>query len=141
MANENPLKLDSRPTQPTEFIIPKEHADTMIYVTVNIELKKKGWKYASYHIVSYRGNDIYPNKIPEPIDLKIDYAHKMDKKKLFLTSHISRFREDDENDTPAVIKYSLKFEAGDILLDEFTSESDTRNPSNFYAFIIFKNQL
>jgi hypothetical protein len=141
MANKNPLKLDSRPTEPTEFLIPKEHAETMIYLTIKIELKDKGWKYASYHIISYRGSDIYPNKIPEPIDLKIDYAKNMGKKKLFITSHVSRFREDAEKDTPSKIKYTLKIEAGDILLDEFKIESDHKNPSNFYAFILFKNEL
>lgn len=140
MANKNPLKLDTRPTEPTEFLIPKEHSETMIYLTIKVELMEKGWKYASFHIVSYRGTDIYPHKIPEPVDLKVDYAKNMNKKKCSITSHISRFREDAENEKPSKIKYSLKIEAGDILLDEFTLESDHKNPSNFHAFIIFKNQ-
>lgn len=140
MANKNPLVLDVRPTEPVEFLIPKEHAETMIYITVKIQLRDKGWKYASYHIISYRGIDIYPNKIPEPVDLKIDYAKNTVNKKLFITSHVSRFREDAANDTPTIFTYSIRIEAGDTLINEFSLDSDSHNPSNLYAFINFKLQ-
>lgn len=137
MANKNPISLDKRPDEPVSYDIPPEHKDTMIYLTVKIQLKEKGWQYAAFHNVSFRGNDIYPQKLPEPADLKIDYAKNLPKKKLFITSHISRFREDAETEIPAIVKYTLKIEAGDILLDEFVLESDTNNPSNFYSFIVF----
>jgi hypothetical protein len=137
MANQNPISLDVRPTSPTGYNVSETFKDTMLYITVKIQLKDKGWQFAGFHSVSLRGKDIYPNKLPEPSDLKLDYAKDLKEKKLFITSHISRFREDSENETPVIVKYSLKIEAGDTLLDEFIKESDTKNPSNFYSFIIF----
>jgi len=139
MANENPIKLDDRPVSPTEYSIPSEHMDTMIYITVKVQLEEKGWQYAAFHAISLRGKDIYPNKIPEPTDLKLDYGSSLVKGKLFLTSHISRIRNNSDDDTPTVVNYFLRIEAGDILLDEFTMASDTNNPSNFYSFLLFKS--
>lgn len=135
--NQNPISLDVRPVTPTIYKVPEVFKDTMLYITVKVLLKEKGWQYAAFHNISLRGKDIYPNKIPEPFDLKLDYPKNLQDKKLFATSHISRFRDDAENETPAIVKYSLKIEAGDTLLDEFIKDSDTKNPSNFYSFIQF----
>jgi len=137
MANENPIHLDKRPTEPTMFNIENEHKDTMIYVTVKIELKEKGWQYAAFHNVSLKGKDIFPNKIPEPVDLKLDYGKNLHKKKCSVQSHVSRFSDEGSEETPVIVKFSLIIEAGDKLLNVFTKESDTNNPSNFYSFIIF----
>jgi len=138
MNNINPINLDKRPDKPTEYIIPAEERNTMIYVTVKIELDSKKWQYAAAHNVLYRGNDIFPNKIPEPVDLKIDRAKDADQHKLFLSSHVSRFRDGADDDTPAIVKYTLTIEAGDKLLDTFEKEGNVNNPSNFFSLIIFK---
>jgi len=138
MPNKNPICLDQRPEEPTEYIISKEHENTMIYLTVKIELKEKNWQYAAIHNVRLKKTDLFPSKIPEPKDLKLDYAKHLDKHELKVSSHVSRFREGAEENTPAIVKYTLLIEAGDKLLDSFTLESDSNNPSDFYSKILFK---
>jgi len=134
--NLNPISLDHRPIEPTEYNVPQIYKNTMLYLTIKIQLLETGWQYASIHSISLKGSDIYPAKIPEPTGLKLDYPINLSSKKMLVTSHISRLRESSENDTPSRIKYLMKIEAGDVLLDEFIKESDTNNPSNFYSFII-----
>ncbi len=138
--NQNPISLDKRPDTPVPYNIPAIYRDTMLYLTIKIKLKDKDWQYAAIHNVTLRGKDIYPPKLPEPADLKLDYGKELDKKKIFVSSHVSRFRDGSASETPSVVVYSLVIEAGDTLLNEFIKESDTNNPSNFYSFMVF-NQL
>jgi hypothetical protein len=135
--NQNPITLDKRPDTPTVYNIPSVHSETMLYLTIRIKLKDKGWQFASIHNIALRGKDIFPQKLPEPTDLKLDHSKNLHQKKIFISSHVSRFRAGAESETPSIVTYSLVIEAGDILLNEFTMNSDTNNPSNFHSFIVF----
>ncbi len=137
MANVNPILLDQLPATATNYDIPAKYADTMIYLTIKIELKQKKWQYVSLNTIILRGKDKFPQKTPEPTDLKLDYANNLQGSKCFVSTHVSRIRNDADNDTPAIVKYTILIEAGDNLLDAFTKESDTNNPSNFNSLIQF----
>jgi hypothetical protein len=137
MANKNPIFLDTD-ADLTEYNIPANFSDTMIYLTVKVELLEKGWQFASSNSIFLGQKNLYPEKTPEPIDLKLDYGKNLKGKKISIGAHISRFRNGNDNVTPCKVRYHLIFEAGDTLLDEFTKDSDTNNPSDFDSFILFK---
>jgi len=137
MANKNPIQVN-KPFEETEFIIPKKFNKTMIYLTINVELEKEGWLYASAHSIFLSGTDKFPDKTPEPVDLKLNRSESLNGERLAILSHISRIKEDSGSDIPPIIKYSLTIEAGDILLDLFEAKSGTENPTNFKSLILFK---
>lgn len=139
MANKNPIYLNER-AQLTEYFIPPEYKDTMIYLTITVKLDSDKWKFASGHNIYKEGVDIYLQKSPEPIDLKFGYGSSLEGLHLDVRSHISRFRDGDENTIPPVVDYNLIFEAGDVLLDNFSHKSGPENPSDFNSFIKFKIQ-
>jgi hypothetical protein len=134
--NQNPIQLDSSGIE-TIYSIDQQFAGTMIFLTIKVELLSNGWQFASAHSIFLFGKDMYISKTPEPTDLKLDRGQALDGKKLSIRSHISRFRTDGP-DTPPVVRYTLIIEAGDQLLDEFTKDSDSNNPSDFNSLIRFK---
>lgn len=138
MANKNPIYIDQNAVS-TEFIIPKEYANTRIYLTITVELIDTNWKYASSHIVFLDGSNLFPQISPEPEDLKIDYAKNLEGLELDINSHISRFNfQNTNNSKPSIVKYTLIIEAGDDLLEEFEKKSKNQNPVDFNSIIKFK---
>jgi len=85
-------------------------------------------------------NQLYPERAPEPVDLKLERGTSLHGKRLFVHGHVSRFRNGSETPDPSKVEYKLIFEGGDDLIDEFTVVSDRKNPSDFNSFIQF-NQL
>ena len=138
MANKNPIYIDQDAVS-TEFIIPKDYANTRIYLTINIELEDINWKYASSHNVFLDGSDFFPQTSPEPEDLKLYYAKNMDGLELDISSHISRFNlQNTNNSKPSIVKYKLIIEGGDDLIEEFEKKSKHQNPVDFNSLIKFK---
>ncbi|HMK27809.1 MAG TPA: hypothetical protein VK483_17380 [Chitinophagaceae bacterium] len=141
MANKNPIYVD-QPAVSTEFVIPKEYANTRIYFTISVELEDKDWKYAASHNVFLDGSDFFPQTSPEPEDLKLEYAKNLDGAELDTRSHISRFNfQNTNNSKPSIVKYKLIIEAGDELIDEFEKKSKYQNPVDFNSIIKFKLEL
>jgi hypothetical protein len=137
MANKNPIQVN-KPFEETEYVVPKKYNKTMIYLTLNVELEEEGWLYASAHSIFLSGTDKYPDKTPEPSDLKLSHGEFLNGERLAILSHISRIKEDSDTGVPPVIKYSLTIEAGDILLDLFEAKSGIENPTDFKSLILFK---
>ena len=136
MPNQNPIQLDS-PGKETVYLIDQQFSGTMIFLTIKVELQSTGWLFASAHSIFLSGKDMYLSKTPEPTDLKLDRGQALDNKKISIRSHISRFRAEG-SDIPPIVRYTLIIEAGDQLLDEFTKDSDSNNPSDFNSLIRFK---
>ncbi|HEX5172117.1 MAG TPA: hypothetical protein VFW11_23225 [Cyclobacteriaceae bacterium] len=135
--NKNPIKVDSIPQQLTEYIIPLQHAQTMIYVTLKVKLLDTGWLFASAHTIFLELDNRYPKKTPEPEDLKLARAADLEGQRLNIRSHISRFRDGSDDDKPSRVEYKLIIEAGDQLLDQFVETSGDKNPTDFNTFIKF----
>lgn len=139
MANQNPIHLDE-PAVETEFSIPKEYSKTMISLTLGVELQEDGWVYASAHAIYLDFQNLYPQKTPEPTDLKLNHGSVLHNKSLSLISHISRMKPSGNGATPPKVKYTLSIKAGDKLINSFQKESGTDNPSDFMSLIKFKIQ-
>ena len=139
MPNKNPVKVNM-PSEDTEFLIPAEYANTKIYLTLMVDIKEDGWVYAAGHSIYLDTLNLYPQKSPEPVDLKLKYAHELKDLRLAIVSHVSCFFENGETDKTPTINYTLILEAGDVLLDKFQAKSTDRDVSRFRSLIIFKLQ-
>ena len=137
MANKNPIQVN-KPFKQTEFIIPKEFDKTMIFLTIKVELQREGWLFASAHSIFLSGTDKFPEKTPEPADLKIGRGELLNGERFSILSHISRIKEESDSNVPPIINYSLVIEAGDTLLELFEAKSGKENPTSFKSLILFK---
>ena len=136
MPNQNPIYLDSDAVL-TTYIIPIEHANDLIYLSIQVELLDSGWQYVCAHSLFFNGVDLYPQKSPEPMNVTIGYAKNLGGLKLGVGSQISRIRNGSINSIPSQVKYHLKVAAGDLVLNEFIMQSDTNNPSDFNSLLLF----
>lgn len=135
--NPNPIFLDEDAEQ-TEYKIPPEHSDSLISLTVEIEMLEGGWKYIASHSVFFRGNNLYPQKAPEPENIEIGISKNLKNKKLSVGAIVSKIIHGGDPASPARVLYHLILKAGDEELDNFTRESDNNNLSRFDSLIIFK---
>jgi hypothetical protein len=135
--NPNPIFLDTDAEQ-SEYRIPSEHKDSLISLSVEIEMPEPGWKYTASHSVFFRGNNLYPQKAPEPENLEIGIAKNLKNKKLAVGAIVSKIIDGGDRGTPPKVLYHLILKAGDNELDNFTLESDNKNLSRFDSLIVFK---
>ena len=139
MPNKNPIYLD-KDAEETVYEIPGEFKDALISVSIKIELLQTGWKFAAAHSVFYRGNNLFPQKTPEPKNLNIDIGVNLQNKKLAVGATVSRIINGSDDPTPSKVGYHLIIKAGDTQLDDFSKVSKTNNPSRFDSLIKFKIQ-
>ena len=139
MPNKNPIYLD-KDAEETVYEIPDEFRDSLISVSIKIELLQTGWQYAAAHSVFFRGNNLYPQKTPEPENLNIDIGINLKNKKLAVGATVSRIINGSDDPTPSKVGYHLIIKAGNIQLNDFTKVSNTNNPSRFDSLIKFKIQ-
>lgn len=136
MSNSNPIYLDSDSVL-TPYVIPIDHVNDLIYLSIWVILLDNGWQFAPAHSIFLKGVDIFPQKSPNPINLKIDLGKNLGGSKFGVNSQISRIRNGNINSIPSHVEYHLKLTAGDQLLDEFIMKSDTNNPSDFNSLLLF----
>jgi hypothetical protein len=136
MANQNPIQLDKPPVE-TDFIIPKKYADTEISLSIGVELNENEWKYTPVHHIYLAGNNLYPEKTPDPTDLILNNGSALESKFLVVISNISRIKPGGNGGTAPKVMYTLLIKAGDIEIGRFQKESTTANPSDFSSLIKF----
>lgn len=139
MANQNPIQLDKPPVE-TDFIIPKKYADSEISLSIGVELNETEWKYTPVHHIYLAGDNLYPEKIPDPTDLILNNGSALDGKFLAIVSNISRIKPGGNGGAAPKVMYTLLIKAGDTLMDSFQKESTTANPSDFNSKIKFTIQ-
>jgi hypothetical protein len=139
MTNQNPIQLDKPPVE-TDFIIPKELAAKAISLTIKVELNDDDWKYTPVHHIYLDGDNLYPEKTPDPTGLILNMGWALDGKFLSIHSNISRIKPGGSGGAAPKVMYTLLIKEDDILIDRFQKESTTANPSDFRSFIKFQIQ-
>jgi hypothetical protein len=137
MPNPNPINIGNDGGT-VNFNIPAEFSNTMIYLTIKIELLDDGWTHYAYHSIYLDGNSIYYDNRKEPEDLKANYGNLLHNKKMRIASRVDRIRNGANDAEASRVKYTLIVEAGDTLIDKFESTSTTTNPESFISNIKFQ---
>ncbi|ASW74465.1 hypothetical protein IQ37_13355 [Chryseobacterium piperi] len=137
MSNSNPIKTKDNGEYP-EFIIPNKFKTKSLYITTKTELIKDGWELDLIHAFNIDGKTQDFTPTPDIERYKIGKGEDLNNKKFALVSIASRIRNGGENG-PSKVKYTLKFEAGNELIDEeFIITSTEINPATFYTKITLK---
>ncbi|MFT3981623.1 MAG: hypothetical protein QM687_14205 [Ferruginibacter sp.] len=139
MANSNPVKTTNNGQYP-EFIIAAEHKNKRLFLTTKTTLITDGWKLDLLHAFTLDGKPVDFDPTPDIERKDLGLIKKLDGLKLALASIASRIR-DGADGKPSKVKYILKLEAGDELLDEeFEVTTTEKNPVTLFTKITLKVQ-
>jgi len=138
MANQNPIKTTDNGEYP-DFIISRDHKNKTLFITTTSELLKEGWELDLLHALSMAGKPVDFDPQPDIVHQEIAVLEDIDKKKFALASIHSRIRNGGEG-KPSKVKYTLKLEADEDLIGEYSLTSTEKNPVTFYTKITIKLQ-
>ena len=138
MANQNPIKITDTGEYP-EFIITKAFKENTLFVTTTSELLKEGWELDLIHALSIAGKPVDFDPQPDIIHQAIGKLESLDTKRFALASIHSRIRNGAEG-KPSKVRYTLKLEANNELIGEYSLTSTEKNPVTFYTKITIKLQ-
>ncbi|MBK7099548.1 MAG: hypothetical protein IPH58_16055 [Sphingobacteriales bacterium] len=137
MENQNPIKTKDTIECP-DFFISKVFQNKKMYLTTKTELLSEGWKLHLIHGLSLNGKPQDFDPTPDIVRKCIGKCKDLEGFQFYLTTKASRMRDGGDDNVPKV-KYTLRFEAGDELIDkEFTLTSTDKNPVTFYTYITLK---
>ena len=137
MANNNPIKLVDTGTYPV-FTIPKKYASKTITISTTTSLAKDGWQLDLIHAMTFDKNPVDFDPTPDVDKAVLGTGKKIDGKKFALASIVTRIRNGATGKPPKAT-YSIRFEAGDEVVDqEFSLTSDEANSTTFYTRVTFK---
>lgn len=137
MPNENPIKIKDTGEYP-DFIIPAEFKDKTFFITTVTELLKEGWELDLIHALSVDGKPQDFDPTPDINRKNLGKCKDLDSKKFALASIATRINNGGSG-KPSKVKYTLKFEADDDLIDEeFSITSTEKNPVTFFTKITLK---
>lgn len=137
MPNINPIHLNEQEVQ-TDYVIPAAYANKDLKLTLEVVLDADDWVYRPDSIIMLNGHNIYLAGHPLPTDLLLGNAADLKNKLLYIDTETALIYTPGAL-TGAVpnITYKIIIKSGGDIIDSFSKQSGSKNPSKFRSLTKF----
>lgn len=137
MPNVNPIHLNEQEVQ-TDYVIPAAYADKDITLTLEVVLDADDWVYRPDSIIMLHGHNIYLAGHPLPTDLPLGNAADLKNKMLYVDTEIALiYTPGGFSGQVPKVTYKLIIKSADNIIDTFSKQSGSANPSKFRSLTEF----